>query len=135
MALVINPADIDSALVERYTYKELDQGTREWWRRKLCQDAIDIVGIAHRNKHGKFICLRDVDAHRDELLQLFPLANLVLTATEMGPTNYAKTPQKMARNLLSVLLRSNGQMGARKTSNSKVNGCWRGCTDWQLLDP
>lgn len=134
MALLINPADITCELVERYTYRELDQATRQWWRAKLCQDAIDIVGIAHRNKHGNFICLKDVDAHQEELLKLLPLVNVFVPSNTRQGMYGAASPKTLARNLLSALLRSTNRMGTRKGGQTKVEGKWKPCMDWQVLE-
>lgn len=125
-------ADITVALISTVTYRQLDTGVRNWQKQRLVEDLIALVGIRHHKKDGPFMCLRDIDANREDIIKLMPRIMTTLNGKEKQKL-YALKPDYLHRNIATALLRCTGKLGIRKNGHTKIDGKWRGCMDWQIL--
>lgn len=130
--LMIDPKTLTSETFATYTFHQVDEALKRWDRQQLAEDLVEIVGLRHEKDGKRYMCLRDVDAHKDEIIRLLPRVVAAIKWKQRASLS-AATNKQAHRNIGSSILRAAGRLGERIRMNTKEERKWYSCGNWQVL--
>lgn len=122
------------------TLNELRQMGHDRYTHLLAEKIISIIGVRHHWEGKHYVCVRDMKAHKESLLQLLPEVTMVLKPTERQSLYQLGERTYLENVIVRAVLRTDGHpLTVRHSNRKQDNGSWKTCTNWSLdvslLDP
>lgn len=132
MTMMLNPEDITPVMFDTMTLTEIDSAVKRWQREELADELVAMVGTRHEKDGKRYMCLRDVDAHRQEIVRMLPRVTYSIKKIKRGSVSNA-TGKSAHRNIGVAILKGAKRLGERPSMREKEEGVWYSCGNWQVL--
>lgn len=113
-------------------FKDLGETVRQQRLQELAQNIIDIVGVGHVKNGIPNLCLVDVRANGNAILELLPQAWDTLSSKERSNLYFLNKAEEPAPILARTILKAAGYTLLTSTTKQQINKIKTSCFDWQI---